>query len=84
MASLVGAQAETGKPSRGSTFHLGTSDGKVVDASLRSRVIINEINDAAFALTRKRTVQEAEDGNTPDRLLIFKCTGRSSSKINRA
>ena len=79
MASLVGAQSRD----PGATLkevaqsYLGTdSDGKVADASLRSRVINHEINDAAFALTRKRTVQEAEDGNTPGPATsIFKMYG---------
>ena len=79
MASLVGAQSRDPGASLQEVAHsyLGTdSDGKVADASLRSRVINHEINDAAFALTRKRTVQEAEDGNTPGPATsIFKMYG---------
>ena len=79
MASLVGAQSRDPGASLQEVAHsyLGTdSDGKVADASLRSRVISHEINDAAFALTRKRTVQEAEDGNTPGPATsIFKMYG---------
>ena len=79
MASLVGAQSRDPGASLQEVAHsyLGTdSDGKVADASLRSQVINHEINDAAFALTRKRTVQEAEDGNTPGPATsIFKMYG---------
>ena len=79
MASLVGAQSRDPGASLQEVAHsyLGTdSDGKVADASLRSRVINHEINDAAFALTRRRTVQEAEDGNTPGPATsIFKMYG---------
>jgi alkylation response protein AidB-like acyl-CoA dehydrogenase len=79
MASLVGAQSRDPGASLQEVAHsyLGTdSDGKVADASLRSRVISHEINDVAFALTRKRTVQEAEDGNTPGPATsIFKMYG---------
>ena len=79
MASLVGAQSRD----PGATLqevaqsYLGTDrEGKVADAALRSRAINHEINDAAFALTRKRTVQEAEDGNTPGPATsIFKMYG---------
>ena len=79
MASLVGAQSRDPGASLQEVAHsyLGTdSDGKVADASLRSRLISHEINDAAFALTRMRTVQEAEDGNTPGPATsIFKMYG---------
>ena len=79
MASLVGAQSRDPGASLQEVAHsyLGTdSDGRVADASLRSRVISHEINDAAFTLTRKRTVQEAEDGNTPGPATsIFKMYG---------
>ena len=79
MASLVGAQSRDPGASLQEVAHsyLGTDgDGKVADAPLRSRVINHEINDAAFALTRKRTVQEAEDGKTPGPATsIFKMYG---------
>ena len=79
MASLVGAQSRDPGATLQEVAHayVGTdSDGKVADASIRARVINHEINDAAFSLTRKRTVQEAEDGNTPGPATsIFKMYG---------
>ena len=79
MASLVGAQSRDPGATLKEVAHsyLGTDEeGKVSDASIRAQVINHEVNDAAFALTRKRTVQEAEDGNTPGPATsIFKMYG---------
>ena len=79
MASLVGAQSRDPGASllEVAQNYIGTdAEGKVADASIRQRLIDHEINNAAFSLTRKRTVQEAEDGKTPGPATsIFKMYG---------
>ncbi len=79
MASLVGAQSRDPGATlqEAALSYVGSdSDGKVADASIRARLISHDINNAAFTLTRKRTVQEAEDGNTPGPATsIFKMYG---------
>jgi len=79
MASLVGAQSRDPGATlqEAALSYVGSdSEGKVADASIRARLISHDINNAAFTLTRKRTVQEAEDGNTPGPATsIFKMYG---------
>ncbi|HMB90970.1 MAG TPA: acyl-CoA dehydrogenase family protein, partial [Rhodothermales bacterium] len=79
MASLVGAQNRDPGPSLvavASEF-LGTdARGHLDDPALRSKVIAHNMNSNAFALTRRRTVEEVEDGGTPGPATsIFKMYG---------
>jgi alkylation response protein AidB-like acyl-CoA dehydrogenase len=79
MASLVGAQSRDPGASLIDIAqeYVGTdASGKIADAAVRQRLISHQINNSAFALTRRRTVQEAEDGNTPGPATsIFKMYG---------
>ena len=54
----------------------GERDGRIADHALRSRIIEHNINDDAYRLTQRRTVQEASDGRTPGPATsIFKTYG---------
>jgi alkylation response protein AidB-like acyl-CoA dehydrogenase len=79
MASLVGAQSrDSGAPLLEIAQHyVGKDDeGRVADTAIRDSLIEHEINHSAFSLTRRRTVEEAGDGNTPGPATsIFKMYG---------
>ena len=79
MANLVGGAAskEAGPTLEGEAKkYAGEADGRISDVSLRHRVLTHNINDAAFRLTQRRTVQEAQDGRTPGPATsIFKMYG---------
>ena len=86
MASLVGAQSRD-RASLKEVAHsyLGTdSDGKVADASLRSSDHTKSMM-PHLRLPVREPYRKQRMATRPDRLPLFsKCTGRSSSKINRA
>ena len=79
MATLVGGAAvrEAGPTLEGEAKkYLGEADGRIADAAVRERVILHNINDQAFRLTQRRTVEEAKDGRTPGPATsIFKMYG---------
>ena len=79
MATLVGGAAvrEAGPTLEGEAKkYLGEADGRIADAAVRDRVILHNINDQAFRLTQRRTVEEAKDGRTPGPATsIFKMYG---------
>ena len=79
MATLVGGAAvrEAGPTLEGEAKkYLGEAGGRIADAAVRERVILHNINDQAFRLTQRRTVEEAKDGRTPGPATsIFKMYG---------
>ncbi len=79
MSSLVGAQSRDPGPTLADVARafVGTNaEGRLTDSVVRQNLITHEINDRAFALTKKRTVQEADGGNTPGPATsIFKMYG---------
>lgn len=79
MLSLVGAQSRDPGPSlvEVAQAYVGLDDnGKLADTANRAQIIQYQINNAAFGLTKKRTVQEADGGNTPGPATsIFKMYG---------
>ena len=79
MASLVGGAAvrEAGPTLEGrAKDYAGESDGRIADDSLRARIIEHNINNQAFRLTQRRTMEEAKDGRTPGPATsIFKMYG---------
>ncbi|MYK46016.1 MAG: acyl-CoA dehydrogenase [Gammaproteobacteria bacterium] len=79
MASLVGGAAVRGG---GPTLegrakeYAGEHDGRIADDALRARIIEHNINNQAYRLTQRRTVEEAKDGRTPGPATsIFKMYG---------
>ena len=79
MSSLVGAQSRDPGPSLIDVAKdsLGlTPDGKLADAQTRHSIIVHNMNNKAFALTRRRTVEEIDGGQTPGPATsIFKMYG---------
>ena len=79
MASLVGGAAvrEAGPTLEGRAKHYaGEHDGRIADDALRARIIGHNINNQAYRLTQRRTVEEAKDGRTPGPATsIFKMYG---------
>ena len=79
MGALVGAQARDPGPTLSDVaieFVGVDSNGKLSDAAVRQQLTVHEINSKAFSLTKKRTVQEADGGNTPGPATsIFKMYG---------
>ena len=79
MASLVGGAAvrEAGPTLEGrAKEYAGEHDGRIADAALRARIIEHNINNQAYRLTQRRTVEEAKDGRTPGPATsIFKMYG---------
>ena len=79
MATLVGGAAvrEAGPTLEGEAKkYLGEENGRIANDPLRARVIVHNINDQAFRLTQRRTVEEARDGRTPGPATsIFKMYG---------
>ena len=79
MASLVGGAAvrEAGPTLEGrAKEYVGEYDGRIADDAIRARVIEHNINNQAFRLTQRRTVEEARDGRTPGPATsIFKMYG---------
>ena len=79
MATLVGGAAarEAGPTLEGEAKRFaGERDGRIADAALRQRVIGHNLDDHAFRLTQRRTVEEAKDGRTPGPATsIFKTYG---------
>ncbi len=79
MATLVdGAAAREAGPSleEDAKQYAGERQGRIADPALRHRVIEHNVNDAAFRLTQRRTVEEARDGRTPGPATsIFKMYG---------
>ena len=79
MTTLVGGAAakEAGPTLEGEARKFaGAENGRIADGALRSRVIVHNINDDAFRLTQRRTVEEAKDGRTPGPATsIFKAYG---------
>ena len=79
MASLVGgaAVAEAGPTLDGEAKkYAGEADGRIADDDLRERILTHNINNEAYRLTQRRTVQEAQDGRTPGPATsIFKMYG---------
>ena len=45
--------------------YAGTEDGLIANADLRHDVVIHEMNDRAFRLTRRRAIEEARSGGAP-------------------
>ena len=79
MATLVGGAAvkEAGPTldTEAKKF-AGVVDGRIADHALRSRIIAHNINNDAYRLTQRRTVEEAKDGRTPGPATsIFKTYG---------
>ena len=79
MASLVGGAAvrEAGPTLEGrAKEYAGEHHGRIADAALRARIIEHNINNQAYRLTQRRTVEEAKDGRTPGPATsIFKMYG---------
>ena len=79
MATLVGGAAvrEAGPTLDGEAKRFaGEVDGRIADHGLRSRIIAHNINNDAYRLTQRRTVEEAKDGRTPGPATsIFKTYG---------
>lgn len=79
MASLVGGAAarETGPTLDGDAKkYVGERDGRIADEALRTRIAQHNLNNEAFRLTQRRTVEEAKDGRTPGPATsIFKMYG---------
>ena len=79
MASLVGGAAvrEAGPTLEGrAKEYAGERDGRIADDALRTRILEHNINNQAFRLTQRRTVEEAKDGRTPGPATsIFKMYG---------
>ncbi len=79
MASLVGGAAvrEAGPTLEGrAKTYAGERDGRIADDALRARIVEHNINDRAYRLTQRRTVEEARDGRTPGPATsIFKMYG---------
>ena len=79
MASLVGGAAvrEAGPTLEGrAKEYAGEQDGRIADDDLRMRVVEHNINNQAYRLTQRRTVEEAKDGRTPGPATsIFKMYG---------
>ena len=79
MASLVGGAAvrEAGPTLEGrAKEYAGERDGRIGDDALRARIIEHNINNQAYRLTQRRTVEEAKDGRTPGPATsIFKMYG---------
>ena len=79
MASLVGNKRRD--PGRSlvdvAAEYIGSDEqGRLADPALRNTVLTHNMNDAAFRLTQRRTVQESQDGNTPGPATsIFKMYG---------
>ena len=62
--------------------YIGLDDqGKVDDAVLRSQILSHRMNDSAFALTMKRSVQESATGTAPGAVSsMFKYYGTEQNK----
>lgn len=62
--------------------YVGTdATGRIADPELRSSVLQHRINDRAFALTMRRSVQESETGRAPGALSsMFKLYGTEQNK----
>ena len=79
MASLVGGAAvkEAGPTLEGEAkTYAGEVDGRIADGDLRERILTHNINNQAYRLTQRRTVEEARDGRTPGPATsIFKMYG---------
>ena len=79
MASLVGGAAvrEAGPTLEGrAKEYAGERGGRIADDALRARIIEHNINNQAYRLTQRRTVEEAKDGRTPGPATsIFKMYG---------
>ena len=79
MASLVGGAAvgEAGPTLEGEAKkYAGEADGRIADGDLRERILTHNINNQAYRLTQRRTVEEARDGRTPGPATsIFKMYG---------
>ena len=79
MASLVGGAAvkQAGPTLEGEAKKYGgETDGRIADDDLRERILAHNINNQAFRLTQRRTVEEARDGRTPGPATsIFKMYG---------
>ena len=79
MATLVGGAAvrEAGPTlEREAKRFAGEEGGRIADSALRRRIIDHNIDDHAFRLTQRRTVEEAKDGRTPGPATsIFKTYG---------
>ena len=56
--------------------YAGEADGRIADGDLRERILTHNINNQAYRLTQRRTVEEARDGRTPGPATsIFKMYG---------
>ena len=79
MASLVGGAAvrEAGPTLEGrAKEYAGEVNGRIADDALRARIIGHNIDNQAFRLTQRRTMEEAKDGRTPGPATsIFKMYG---------
>ena len=79
MATLVGGAAvrEAGPTLEGrAKEYAGERAGRIADDCLRGRIIEHNINNQAYRLTQRRTVEEAKDGRTPGPATsIFKMYG---------
>ena len=61
--------------------YLGEADGRVADAGIRSAIARQNINQRAFGLTQRRTVEEAQGTQTPGPATsIFKLYGANMRK----
>ncbi|MEM7097749.1 MAG: acyl-CoA dehydrogenase family protein [Pseudomonadota bacterium] len=79
MASLIGnRQRDPGKSLTDVALQYLGADarGRIDDATVRSQLLEHNMNERAFKLTQRRTVQESQDGNTPGPATsIFKMYG---------
>jgi len=61
--------------------YAGVEDGKIADESLRSSILHHRMNDRAFQLTMKRSVEESESGKAPGAVSsMFKYYGTEQNK----
>jgi alkylation response protein AidB-like acyl-CoA dehydrogenase len=56
--------------------YAGSDSGRIADDGLRARILGHNMNNHAFRLTQRRTVEESQDGTTPGPATsIFKMYG---------
>ena len=61
--------------------YLGKVDGKLSEPALRSDILAHRMNDRAFALTMRRSVEESKTGRAPGALSsMFKLYGTEQNK----
>jgi alkylation response protein AidB-like acyl-CoA dehydrogenase len=78
MSALVGNRPQDPGPSLADVAraYAGSDSGRIADDGLRARILGHNMNNHAFRLTQRRTVEESQDGTTPGPATsIFKMYG---------